>query len=440
MDTFSPVKHLIVNAQGKKGTCGGLKSAIDMIPENEPFMLIWSDLVLPESFELPEKTDNYVGLSKTFQCRWRYQDKQFEEIPSTENGVAGFFLFKDKSVLANVPEEGEFVRWMKDQGFVFDTVGLYSTKEYGLISEWKKLKDGNTDSRCRPFNALRIEDNKIIKEGIDEQGKSLAVREKAWYKFVMDKGYKQIPQIYDYEPLTMQKINGHNIFDYKLPYEDRKTILNLLVKSLKELHEFGSAPTDYFSIWDAYVGKTFKRLHKIRDMVPFADQHYIRINGKNCRNVFFYQNKLKEKFVGYRCKEFKFLHGDNTFSNMMLDENMQPIMIDPRGYFGYTEMFGDVAYDWAKLYYSLVGNYDQFNLKRFQLEINEEEVKLQICSNGWEDLEEYYLELIKDEVSAEDIRLIHAVIWLSLTTYAWEDYDSICGAFYNGLYYLEDVL
>ena len=53
LDAFSPVKHLIVNAQGKKGTCGGIKPAIDMIPEDEPFMLIWSDLVLPESFELP---------------------------------------------------------------------------------------------------------------------------------------------------------------------------------------------------------------------------------------------------------------------------------------------------------------------------------------------------------------------------------------------------
>ena len=33
-----------------------------------------------------------------------------------------------------------------------------------------------------------------------------------------------------------------------------------------------------------------------------------------------------------------------------------------------------------------------------------------------------------------------SIIWLSLTTYAWEDYDSICGAFYNGLYYLEEAL
>ena len=39
----------------------------------------------------------------------------------------------------------------------------------------------------------------------------------------------------------------------------------------------------------------------------------------------------------------------------------------------------------------------------------------------------------------QEIRLLHAVIWLSLTTYAWQDYDSVCGAFYNGLYYLEDV-
>ena len=29
-----------------------------------------------------------------------------------------------------------------------------------------------------------------------------------------------------------------------------------------------------------------------------------------------------------------------------------------------------------------------------------------------------------------EIRLLHAVIWLSLTTYAWQDYDSVCGAFY----------
>jgi hypothetical protein len=37
------------------------------------------------------------------------------------------------------------------------------------------------------------------------------------------------------------------------------------------------------------------------------------------------------------------------------------------------------------------------------------------------------------------MKLLQAVIWLGLTTYAWENYDSICGAFYNGLLYLEEA-
>ena len=66
------------------------------------------------------------------------------------------------------------------------------------------------------------------------------------------------------------------------------------------------------------------------------------------------------------------------------------------------------------------------------------EVRLSIKSNGWEDIEKDFFEMTgADEY---EIKLLHAVIWLSLTTYAWQDYDSICGAFYNGLYYLEEVL
>ncbi len=78
-------------------------------------------------------------------------------------------------------------------------------------------------------------------------------------------------------------------------------------------------------------------------------------------------------------------------------------------------------------------------MKRFRLDIEENEVKIDIYSNGWEDLESDFFEMLEG-VNKQDILLIHAIIWLSLTTYAWEDYDSICGAFYNGLYYLEDVL
>ncbi len=438
---FAKVNYLVVDAHGKKGTCAGVKKALEMVPDNEECMLIWSDLVLPENFEFPKQKDDYVGLSKNFRCRWSYKDSQFEEIPSEDYGVAGLFIFKDKSKLEDVPEEGELVRWMQQQGQIYNTFGLYQTKEYGLLSEWKKIGERKEGGQCRPFNKMTVEGNVITKEGVDEQGKALAVREKAWYKYVINKNYKQIPQIYSFEPFAMQKINGKNIYQYDLQLEQQKEVIDKLVKCLKELHTFGKAPADYFSIYEAYLGKTFKRLEKIRDLVPFANEKYIVVNGRKCRNVFFYKDELIKKFENYKCNEFVFLHGDNTFSNMMLDdETMSPVLIDPRGYFGYTEMYGDVVYDWAKLYYSIVGNYDQFNLKRFRLQINENDVMLDIESNHWEAVEDYYLDLIKDEVDKNTIKLIHAIIWLSLTTYAWEDYDSICGAFYNGLYYLEEVL
>jgi hypothetical protein len=122
----------------------------------------------------------------------------------------------------------------------------------------------------------------------------------------------------------------------------------------------------------------------------------------------------------------------------MLRGGTEPLFIDPRGYFGHTELYGDPNYDWAKLYYSVVGNYDQFNLKNFRLGIHADAVDLTVTSNGWESLEEDLFAL--SGADPRTIKLLHAVIWLSLTTYAWQDYDSICGAFYNGIYYLEEVL
>ena len=92
-----------------------------------------------------------------------------------------------------------------------------------------------------------------------------------------------------------------------------------------------------------------------------------------------------------------------------------------------------------KLYYSIYGDYDQFNNKKFSLDIREQEIILNIESNGWKDVADYFLEKITD-CDPIKIKFLHAIIWLSLTTYAWEDYDSICGAFYNGTYLLEDIL
>lgn len=439
--SFANVKYLIVETEGKKGTCSGIKSAMEKIPANEAFMLIWSDLILPEDFEMPETVNNYIGISKNFKCRWSYKSGKFEEISSETNGVAGLFILEHKSILDNVPMEGELVRWFSEQNSIdWHELSLYKTKEYGILSEYQKHCREKIENRCRPFNRLIVEKNTITKEPLDSQGISLSVREKNWYKFVQKQGYKKIPKIFSYEPFKLERIQGKNIFEYELTLEEKKSILIELVKDLKHLHALKTTEADYFSIHEAYYNKTLLRLNKVRNLIPLTDNKYIYINGKKCRNIFFFYDLLNFRINKYKCPYFSVIHGDNTFSNVMLNEDMHPVFIDPRGYFGFTEIMGDPAYDWSKLYYSIVGNYDKFNLKKFRLKIEDSSVEIKIESNGWEELEALFFELLQNEIKGEDIKLIHAIIWLSLTTYAWDDYDSICGAFYNGLYYLEDVL
>lgn len=445
LSSFAEVKYQVVDASGT-GTCGGVKQAIDLIPDHEPFMLVWSDLILPDDFTLPdeyEKNDipehDYVGLSQTFPCRWKYENGAFKEERSTEFGVAGFFLFTDKEKIKGIPESGELVRWLSEHGLVFKTVGLAGTREFGLLEEYEKLPQ----AKCRPFNKITVDGDTLIKEPIDPQGEKLAKRETAWYEKARVLNIPELPRIINTSPLKMEYIKGRNIYDCDFDHETKKSILAALVGALKSLHESEQVDADSFSIEEAYFNKTMDRLAKIQDMVPFARDKEIVVNGRRCRNVYYHKRELQRKIEKLKtnCNRFAFIHGDCTFSNLMVREDNSPVLIDPRGYFGFSELYGDVRYDWAKLYYSIVGNYDQFNLKKFRLVIGEsaeEGVKLQITSNHWEDLENDFFEMTG--ANKEEIKLLHAVIWLSLTTYAWQDYDSICGAFYNGLYYLEEIL
>ena len=60
--------------------------------------------------------------------------------------------------------------------------------------------------------------------------------------------------------------------------------------------------------------------------------------------------------------EFNIIHGDPTFSNIIISKSNKPYLIDPRLKFGKSDYYGDPFYDWAKLFYSVVGSYDNFIL------------------------------------------------------------------------------
>ncbi len=427
----------LVHASGAKGTCAGLAEALQRVPAHTPFFLIWCDLLLSKDWQMPAADADYVGIADGFSCRWKFEDGHFVEERSSTHGVAGAFVFQEKERLAGLPAEGEFVRYLAESRHAFQEMKLMGAREYGHYSDWEKLPR----MKWRPFNRLEVRGDRVTKMGIDAQGIALGKRESNWYRKLAGSTFQNLPHIYGYEPLEMEWIDGKNIYEYSyLPEEQKKRILSEIIGCLKSLHALGSVPADEASYRQAYLGKTYDRLAKVRDLVPFANDETIVINGKRCRNIFFQQEEVERRVLRYQPEQFVFLHGDPTFSNMMLRHDTEPVLIDPRGYFGTTEIYGDAAYDWVKLYYSLVSNYDQFNLKRFALDIREDFVDLRMASNNWEDMEDEFFHLLDGDVTRPQMKLLLALTWLSLTTYAWEEYDSICGAFYEGVYLLEEAL
>ena len=138
-------------------------------------MIMWCDLILSEGFEIPTKKGNYIGISKDFECRWSYIDGEFVKQPSKENGVAGLFIFENKKLLENIETEGALVGWLQKQDIKFNRLDLYGSKEIGTLLSYSDNNDSTP--RCRPFNSMEFNGDIIIKRGINEQGKKIAVDE-----------------------------------------------------------------------------------------------------------------------------------------------------------------------------------------------------------------------------------------------------------------------
>lgn len=440
LNTFASNYNFKIFTTNKKGTTAGIKEVLKDYSNNERVIIIWSDLILSEDFAFPSEKGSYIGISKDFECRWKYENKRFIEEKSKEYGVAGLFIFENKKKLKGIPEEGAFVEWLQKQDIKFKEISMSKSKEVGTMLEYSELN--KNIFRCRPFNKIEIDNDIITKTGINEHGLRIAIDERNWYKHVISLGYENIPLIYNFNPLKMKLVKGRNIYEYDcITKSQKKEILSKLIIAIKNLHSL--EPQKKVIIEDVentYLNKTFERLEKVKNLIPFADNEFIKINGKYYKNIFFVKEELTSKVKSTYPKKFSLIHGDCTFSNMMFDTfDMKAVLIDPRGYFGNTKLYGDEDYDWAKFYYSLKGNYDQFNLKKFMIDIQKNNVELSIKTNNWEDMEDYFFEQIP-EISKFKIKLLHAIIWLSLTTYIWEDYDSICGAFYNGIVKLNEIL
>jgi hypothetical protein len=431
-----PASVTLVRSTGK-GTCSGIADAAALIGEpTRPVGLVWCDLLLEELPEFRMSSRPLVGLSSSFPCRWSFDVKRgLVEEMSFDTGVAGYFVFPNASFLRQVPQDGEFVRWLGKTFADLDTVQLSACTEIGnsatALRHWEKR------GYARFFNDVSVEGDRVVKRARVPALAHKIAEEADWYEEVARRHFDNVPKMLARNPLTLSRIDGKHPDEINLKPREKLLLMERMFDALGRLHGLGHIAANDDDCADTYVAKTIFRVAKILALVPNRSEPFFTINGRRCRNPFGGDGDLESLIGKIECDEFRFFHGDPTFANTLVTPSDEVYLIDPRVMFGRSKFFGDPDYDWAKLYYSAIGDYDAFNRRRFRLVVWDTTVSLHIDSAGFQFTKPIFQEFLGPK-RFKKIELLHALIWLSLAGWVDDDVDSMIAAFFNGLYWLEE--
>jgi capsule biosynthesis phosphatase len=204
------------------------------------------------------------------------------------------------------------------------------------ISLDKSLGIFSTDTQPRDFHQVEYDNDKVIKTTSN-------VGEIYYYQNIPDKVKYLFPKIYNIKEnkITLENIEGVN-FSYLytnklLKVED----LDKLLVSLKSLHSV--TPTGYPPIHLNYSNKIRSRYNSNLNFYsqnPEAKSIYIR---------------LAHHLDSYNQGIAGMIHGDPVFTNVFQTKT-EIKFIDMRGRLGEElSIYGDIYYDFAKVYQSLLG-------------------------------------------------------------------------------------
>jgi GTP:adenosylcobinamide-phosphate guanylyltransferase/thiamine kinase-like enzyme len=418
----------------EKGTCSGIADALKHVSKDAKLIITWSDLIINDFPIMPETVNPVVLTTHAFTCRWTMNDKIMIEQPGP-CGIPGIFYAGRAEYFPIPPHSGEFVKWFSKNVVNFETVNCDDLEELGDFSIIETQNDRAGFSRF--FNEVIIEKNTVRKTAIDSDYAHLIEKEQSWYKSVKDLGFRRIPQIISTNPYVMEKIEGQHAYQMKdLTDREKRSVLADYLDSLTALHDLGTQPSVDNDVRETYIKKTIDRVSSISKIIPNFDQKSFTINGLKCKNIFNNLDIFEEVFKELNPKFFTPIHGDPTFSNTLIDKNLKVWYIDPRGYFSKSGIWGDPLYDYAKVYYSAIGNYDLFNRRKFKLHVDNETAEILMEESEFFNTgKEIFLDYFGKDIAK--IEILHGLIWLSLSGYAKDDIDSVIGSFYLGLYYLE---
>jgi capsule biosynthesis phosphatase len=216
----------------------------------------------------------------------------------------------------------------------------------------KELGFYSTNIKERDFNEIKTENMEIVVKRSSENPAKLS-GEIYWYLNMPADLRPFFPRLFDHgsDWYSMEKIQGiplsYLFVNESLTPDQFRGYLDILYK----IHT--TRPPQYpvvesQNMYDVYVKKIKAR---------YASYDYTRF----LQSAEIY-NALIAYFADYENRDFGrigIIHGDPVFSNCILTKNGEFKLFDMRGIVGdVLTMYGDILYDYAKVYQSLIG-YDE---------------------------------------------------------------------------------
>jgi len=306
------------------------------------------------------------------------------------------------------------------------------------------MTNSQTKFKTRFYNDIKLSNGIIVKSSSESRIKT----EFEWFLEAKKLIPNFIPDILSVNlnsrksMMSMSYIKGLNLYQKLLFETDSNNLVSFLkdVRVLTDLMSKEMINIDIKSDYqEMYLNKPLDAIKYFKFNFPNFANKELFINGKRCIDPELILPKLYETFINkFTTSKHSFIHGDLTLSNMIIKNNKHIVLIDPRGRFGNTKFYGDTNYDIAKLYFSLITNFDSLNLHKFNIDTSSENYYFSIKEiTNVDNKEKLFWNIFKH--NQELIMFICSTIWLSLSPHLCESDDQTIISYLQGNYLLNKI-
>lgn len=330
-------------------------------------------------------------------------DKQ-PDVPGSLNALIGVYYFPDRHQLVEAArlaiQAADRSGRRTEMSDILMHLGEESPVKAVRAADW--LDCGNADRQAASHRAL-LQRRAFNELSVDPVFSTITKRSRHVAKFVDEIEYLRLlppdlsvlfPRVIDSSTqwdapfLTMEYYGYPSLADVFVFENVDAGIWERVFQHLRNIIADGfmahSRPLSPGTVREMCLGKTRTRLGgsnwpaDLKTLMKHEGE--LRVNGRRVRNVFQMWDDLEQAVEHLEdTAEGCIIHGDMCLSNVLYDLRSRVCkLIDPRGSFGRSGLYGDIRYDVAKLYHSVYGLYDFIANDLFHVSVVGSDVKLDL--------------------------------------------------------------